>query len=125
MSVIHICKVSKYTSLIQSYHFVPVAIETSGAWSRSGSELIHDIGKRLSALSGDTRETGFLFQRISVAIQSGNCMCFSTSFATDSTTDEYDEMSRPPQTTDLFLYLVFSPRDFTYRRQKTISTVNT
>ena len=62
-------KVSKYTALIQSYYFVSVAIETSGAWSRSGSKLIQEIGKRLSELSGDTRETGFLFQRISVAIQ--------------------------------------------------------
>ena len=82
---------SKYTFLIQSYHNVLVAIETSGAWSRSGSELLHDIGKRLLEISGDTRETGFLFQRISVAIQRGNCMCFSTSFATNSTTDECDE----------------------------------
>ena len=38
---IHICNVSKYTSLIQSCHNVLVAIETSCAWSRSGSELIH------------------------------------------------------------------------------------
>src|SRR5208282_5264160 len=44
MSVIHICNVSKYTSLIQSYHNVLVAIETSCTWSGSGSELIHGTG---------------------------------------------------------------------------------
>ena len=44
MPVFHICNVSKYSSLIQSYHNVLVAIETSSACSRSGSELIHGIG---------------------------------------------------------------------------------
>ena len=41
--LLSIYAVSKYTSLIQSYNFVPVAIDTSDAWSHSGSELIHDI----------------------------------------------------------------------------------
>ena len=36
LCLLSIYALSKYTSLIQSYHFVLVAIETSGAWSRLG-----------------------------------------------------------------------------------------
>jgi len=33
---------------------------------------MHELGRRISAVT-DTRETGFLFQRLSVALQRGKC----------------------------------------------------
>src|SRR5208282_5866206 len=56
------------------------------------------------------------YQRISVAIQRGNCMCFSTSFATDSTTDECDEKATPDHS--LVFISCFSPRGFFAYRGK-------
>ena len=41
-----------------------------------GSEL----GYRISVVTGDMRETTFLFQRLSIAIQRFNCILFKSSF---------------------------------------------
>jgi len=65
-------KVQKYSALSNSYHFVPVAVETMGAWNSEGLLFINELGRRIAAVTGDDRETKFLFQRISVAVQRGN-----------------------------------------------------
>ena len=49
--------------------FVPIALETLGAIAPCSLDFITDVGRRLSAATGDARETAFLFQRISVALQ--------------------------------------------------------
>jgi len=48
-----------------------VAVETAGAWNQSAIDLIQEIGGRITAITEDTRETVFLFQRLSVALQRG------------------------------------------------------
>jgi len=54
--------------------FVPVAVETAGTWNHLAVELIHDLGRRISAVTQDTRETGFLLQRLSVrGFTTGKC----------------------------------------------------
>ena len=65
-------KVQKYISLQDTYHFVPVAIETLGCWNYEGLELMREIGRRTSLITGDSRETSFLLQRIAIAVQRGN-----------------------------------------------------
>ena len=37
-----------------------------------GLSFIRELGRRLTAITGDPRETTFLLQRISVAVQLGN-----------------------------------------------------
>ena len=70
----------KYASITNTHIFVPVAIETLGPiCSRSLSFLV-DISNRLAAISGDARETSFLFQRVSVFIQRFNQVVFRGAF---------------------------------------------
>src|SRR6267154_2315242 len=62
----------KYDELTQTHIFVPVAVETLGAWCQEGLNWLEEIGRRVSRVTGDLRETFFLFQRLSVAVQKGN-----------------------------------------------------
>ena len=45
-----------------------------------GLEFLSELGKRASLISGDPRETAFLFQRISVAQQRWNAIAFHGTF---------------------------------------------
>ena len=61
-----------HTAQTQSFLFVPIALETLGAIAAGSLEFVTEVGRRLSAATGDVREMAFLFERISVAVQ-----CFS------------------------------------------------
>jgi len=64
--------------------FFPVAIETAGTWNQMAVELVQEIGRRITLVSEDSRETVFLFQRLSIALQRGNAVSFLSTFtATD------------------------------------------
>ena len=54
--------------------FFPVAVETAGTWNQSAIELIQETGRRITAATEDTRETVFLLQRLSTALQRGNAI---------------------------------------------------
>ena len=77
-------KLEKYSALSQSYLVVPVAFETLGPVNESGSDFIHEIGKRLTAASGDKREGAFLWQRLSITLQRFNSICLRNSFSCNS-----------------------------------------
>jgi len=67
-------KEAKYRQLANSHIFVPVVVETAGTWNHLAVELIQKLGRRISAVTQDTRETGFLFQRLSVrGFATGKC----------------------------------------------------
>jgi hypothetical protein len=70
----------KYSDLSQRYTFIPIAVETLGAINFTGMNFLSDIGHRLTELSGDPRETSYLFQRISVVVQRFNSIIFHGSF---------------------------------------------
>ena len=59
----------KYASITNTHIFVPVAIETLGPICSHGLSFLVETSNRLAAISGDARETSFLFQRVSVLIQ--------------------------------------------------------
>ena len=65
-------KTAKYTSLAVAHDFVPIAIETLGTWGPAGLAFVNELGRRISAVSGDARATDFLKQRLSLAVQRGN-----------------------------------------------------
>jgi hypothetical protein len=73
-------KNAKYGHLLANHHFVPVAFETLGPINNDGLVLIKDIGKRLALITGDVRETSYLFQRLSTAIQRFNAVAFRGTF---------------------------------------------
>ena len=73
-------KETKYSSLPSDYIFQPVAIETLGSLNASGLNFLSEVGRRLTSLSGDSRETSFLFQRLSMLIQRFNSALIMDSF---------------------------------------------
>ena len=42
--------------------------------------FLSELGRRISVVTKDMRETTFLFQRLSIAIQHFNCILFKSSF---------------------------------------------
>lgn len=73
-------KTAKYSDILHSYDFVPVAVETLGAWSECALTFAKQLGKRLTEASGEQKETAYLLQRLSVAMQRCNFICFAGSF---------------------------------------------
>ena len=65
-------KRSKYPDLVRRFRFEPIAIETSGVYGPTTRVIVQEIGKRIMQVSGDKRETMWLKQRLSMAIQRGN-----------------------------------------------------
>ena len=65
-------KIRKYADLSRAFVFVPVAVETMGPICSVGEEFVTELGRRIANVSGDPRDTAFLFQRISIAVQRGN-----------------------------------------------------
>jgi len=66
-------KIVKYDALSASHICLPVTVETAGTWNQSAVELIQETGRRITALTEDTRETVFLFRRLPIALQKGEC----------------------------------------------------
>jgi len=88
----------------QRTRLFPVAVDTADIWNQSAIELIQEIGRRITvncppvnslrwnvlwrtvhkqritAATEDTRETVFLFQRLSIALQRGNAVAFLATF---------------------------------------------
>src|ERR1700733_11315782 len=74
-------KCTKYQALAQIYHFIPLAFETLGPINSSGLLFITELGRCLALVTGDTRETSYLFQRISIIIQRYNAIAFQGTFS--------------------------------------------
>lgn len=80
-------KEAKYQAITGTYSFVPLAFETMGPINTKGISFFKELGSRLTASTGDKRETAFLFQRISTAIQRFNAICFHGSFPQQADSD--------------------------------------
>ena len=75
-------KIEKYRALENRYVFFPVAAETMGLIDEGSLELLREIGRRLTEISGEPRESQFIFQRFSIILQRGNAASFKGSFVT-------------------------------------------
>jgi len=71
-------KIDKYAKFASTHIFYPFAVETAGTWHHTATELTQEIGRRITAITEDTRETTFLFQRLSIAFQRENAKSPST-----------------------------------------------
>ena len=80
-------KRAKYAEIIQSHHFVSIAIETLGPTNMDGQRFLDSLGERLSSISGDLRETTFLYQRLSVLIQIFNAVASRGSLLPETFTE--------------------------------------
>ena len=79
-----VSKSQKYQSILQTHLFTPIAIETAGVWNRQATEFITELEKRISTVTGEIKQTSYIFQQVSVAIQRGNMLSFTGSFTTDT-----------------------------------------
>ena len=73
-------KYDKYQELTRSFELCAVAIETLGRLgpiNEEGARFLTNLGHRLSVVSGDPRETAFLFQRLSIIVQRCNAVSFA------------------------------------------------
>jgi len=77
-------KEAKYSTLQRTHLFQPVVAESLGTVEEATSSFLSELGHRISVLSGDNRETSFLFQRISVVVQRFNSVLLRESFSVDS-----------------------------------------
>ena len=75
-----VSKTTKYVALAATHSFVPVAIETSGAWFPQSAEFIEDLGRRMTTIINEPLETTYLYQRMSVTLQRGNAVAFRNTF---------------------------------------------
>ena len=65
-------KRSKYSPLSGTHDFFSVALETLGPMSVSIQMFLAQIGRRLTQVTTDPRETTFFFERLSVTVQRFN-----------------------------------------------------
>ena len=67
-------KITKHATIASTHTFISLAFETLGDWREQARKFISELGRRISEVTKDTRETEFLHQRISIAIQRGNAI---------------------------------------------------
>ena len=67
-------KLNSYEDLANSHIVMPVAIETLGSWGQMGLSFIKELGLRITAVTKEVRATSFLFQALSLPVQSGNAI---------------------------------------------------
>ena len=77
-------KMVKYSQLLNTYNFIPIAFETLGAINSEGSAFLRDLGRRLTLVTGEIRESNFLIQRLSIIIQRYNAVALHDSFILNS-----------------------------------------
>ena len=65
-------KCGRYQGLTDRYIFQPVAVETTGVLGTSTLSFLRQLGKRITAQTGEKRETAWLLERISLAVVRGN-----------------------------------------------------
>ena len=68
-------KCEKYASLSARFTFTPVAVETTGVFGPKSLAFLERLGRQAAKRTGDSRESAWLFQRISIAVVRGNVLC--------------------------------------------------
>jgi hypothetical protein len=81
-------KIAKYSNLVQSHIFQPLAFENLGTMNDTCIDFINKLGNKISSVTGDCMEARFLFQRFSVTIQRFNAILLKDTFFID--TDQRD-----------------------------------
>ena len=70
-------KIEKYRNLTDRYLFQPISVETTGVFGAQTKTFLKDLGRKMSTETGDTRETAWLQQRLSIAVVRGNALCIT------------------------------------------------
>jgi hypothetical protein len=75
-------KRNKYSNLLDQFHFIPIAIETSGVFGNEAKSFIKWLGNKIYEVTKDRRCHAFLVQRISLALQRSNVISILGSLPT-------------------------------------------
>ena len=70
----------RYQDLTERYVFVPIVVESLGLLGSKGTSFLSEVGRRISAATSDVKESSYLYQRISVALQRFNAICIYHTF---------------------------------------------
>ena len=73
-------KREKYSDLPRAYTFLPLAFENLGTLDSEAVDFFSAVGHKITEITGDLRETAFLFQRFSVILQRFNSVLFRDTF---------------------------------------------
>ena len=73
-------KISKYSGLEDKCVFQPIAVELLGPLSETACQFLKDLGRKISAQSGDERERVFFCSKGYVLIQRLNAILLHDSF---------------------------------------------
>jgi hypothetical protein len=65
-------KNQRYSHLVTTHCFVPVAIETLGTFGGEARAFLRDLAKRIFSVTKDPLSHQHLVQRVAVAVQRGN-----------------------------------------------------
>jgi len=79
-SCCHPHKDDKYIEISRVHLFYPITFEIMGPINQVGQDFISELGRRIYLSTDDPRETYFLFQGLSVAVQRFNAVSFTYSF---------------------------------------------
>ena len=76
-------RISTYSTLATTHHFVPISVKTGGPCNPESSSFIAELGKRISQITFEPLETKFIFQRLSISLQRGNELVFRNTFSAE------------------------------------------
>jgi len=76
-------KIAKYDELVSRHIFYPAAIKTGGTWNHWAVEPVQEIGRRATLITGEPRESIFMFQQLLIVLQRGNAVAFLNTFDSD------------------------------------------
>jgi len=76
-------KEAKYSNLPSQYTFHPTDIVVHGPLNETAVDILCELGRRITACSGDDREGFFLFQRLSVCVQRFDAVLLHDGFSMD------------------------------------------
>ena len=70
-----IAKDKKYAALAGRAIFMPIGLETLGAFGPSAKKLLDDLALKIRARTGSRGARSILYRRVAAAIQMGNAAC--------------------------------------------------
>ena len=76
------------TPQLAKHSLIPVALQTMGPINAEGLRFLYELSDRLVSVSGDPRESSFLFQRLSVLVQRFNVVALRGTFSSETDVGE-------------------------------------
>jgi len=67
-----VCLISEVSWLIE-LQFIPIGIETLGPVGEDATRFLQELGRRIEAVTRDSRSMSFLWQRLIVAVKKRKC----------------------------------------------------